>query len=272
MIFNVPVNMPDLAGNEKKYLEECVDTGWISSEGPFVGRFEREMAEMCGRRHGVSVCNGSVALDAAMLALGLEEGSEVIMPSFTIISCAAAIIRAGCVPVLVDCDETWNMDAALIEEKITPRTRAIMAVHIYGLPVDMARVSGLAERYGLRVIEDAAEEIWQTCDGRPCGSFGDVSCFSFYPNKHVTTGEGGMALCDGEELAARLRSLRNLCFTSERRFLHRELGYNFRMSNIQAALGVAQLEKIERTIQKKRHIGKKYHELLGKTQGLELPV
>jgi perosamine synthetase len=271
-MMKVPVNEPDLGGNEKKYLEECVDTGWISSEGPFVGRFEREMAEMCGRRHGVSVCNGSVALDAAMLALGLEEGSEVIMPAFTIISCAAAIIRAGCVPVLVDCDETWNMDTALIEEKITPRTRAIMAVHIYGLPVDMARVSGLAEKHGLRVIEDAAEEIGQTCYGRPCGSFGDVSCFSFYPNKHVTTGEGGMALCDGEELAARLRSLRNLCFTSERRFLHRELGYNFRMSNIQAALGVAQLEKIERTIQKKRHIGKKYHELLGKTPGLELPI
>jgi perosamine synthetase len=268
----VPVNEPILAGNEKKYLAECVDTGWISSEGPFVERFEREMARFCGRGHGIAVSNGSAALDAAMLALGLKEGCEVIMPSFTIISCAASILRAGCTPVLVDCDETWNMDVRCVESKITPKTAAIMAVHIYGLPVDMARIEKLAGKYGLRIIEDAAEVIGQTCMGRKCGSFGDVSCFSFYPNKQVTTGEGGMIMCDDDEIAARVRSLRNLCFMPERRFVHEELGYNFRMSNLQAALGVAQLERIDATVRKKRQVGAKYSELLRGTPGLELPI
>jgi perosamine synthetase len=271
-MMKVAVNEPDLSGNEKKYLCECVDTGWISSEGPFVGRFEREMALSCGRKHGIAMSNGSTALDAALLALGLPEGSEVIMPAFTIISCASAILRAGCVPVLVDCDRTWNMDAAQVEARITPDTRAIMAVHIYGLPADMRPISRIARKYGLKIIEDAAEAIGQSCHGRPCGSWGDISCFSFYPNKHVTTGEGGMVLCDDDAIAERCRSLRNLCFIPEQRFLHRELGYNFRMSNPQAALGVAQLERLSETVRKKRYMGAKYHALLSGLSGLELPV
>ena len=269
----VSVNEPLLDGNEKKYLEQCIDTGWISSEGPFVQGFEEGMAALTGRKHGVAVCNGSVALDLALQALSLPPGSEVILPSFTIISCAAAVVRAGCVPVLVDSDpQTWNMDVSQIEAKVTSRTSAVMAVHIYGLPVDMEPLMEAARKYHLAVIEDAAEAIGQTAYGKPCGSFGDISCFSFYPNKHVTTGEGGMVLCNDDALAARCRALRNLCFVPERRFVHHELGYNFRMSNIQAALGVAQLEKIEATLEKKRAIGARYQELLRGVCGVRLPL
>ena len=270
---NVPVNEPVLDGNEKKYLAGCVDTGWISSEGPFVTRFEEGMAALTGRKHGVAVANGSVALDVALQALKLEPGSEVIMPAFTIISCALAVVRAGCVPVLVDSDPlTWNMDVAQVEAKITPRTAAIMAVHIYGLPVDMKPLLEIAERHHLAVIEDAAEVIGQTAYGKPCGSFGDVSCFSFYPNKHITTGEGGMVVCNDDAVASRARALRNLFFAPPRRYVHREMGYNFRMSNLQAALGVAQMEKLESSIRKKRAIGAGYQERLKGLQGVQLPL
>jgi perosamine synthetase len=203
----IPVNEPLLDGNEKKYLNQCIETGWISSEGPFVRQFEEQFAARVGRKHGIAVCNGSMALDAAVAALDIGPGDEVILPTFTIVSCAAAIVRAGAVPVVVDCDpHTWNMDVDLIEARITPQTKAIMVVHIYGLPVDMDPVLALAEKYGLRIIEDAAEMHGQTYKGRPCGSFGDISTFSFYPNKHVTTGEGGMIVTDDDDLAERCRS------------------------------------------------------------------
>jgi len=269
----IPVNEPLLTGNEKKYLAECVDTGWISSEGPFVERLEKGMAAITDRRHAVAVCNGTAALELAVAALELAPGDEIILPTFTIISCAAAIVRRGCVPVLVDSNPvTWNMDAARIEEKITSRTRAIMVVHIYGLPVDMNPVLDLADRYGLKIIEDAAEMHGQTYRKRPCGSFGDISVFSFYPNKHVTTGEGGMLLTDDDDLAERCRSLRNLCFIPGKRFVHEELGYNFRMSNLQAALGVAQLERLSEFIVRKRQMGRLYTELLADVAGLQLPL
>jgi perosamine synthetase len=269
----IPVNEPLLDGNEEKYLIECIRTGWISSEGPFVKKFEEQLAARVGRRFGVAVANGSAALDAAVVALGIGIGDEVIMPTFTIISCAAAVVRAGAVPVLVDCDPlTWNMDAAHIEARITPRTKAIMVVHIYGLPVDMAPVLALASRHGLKVIEDAAEMHGQSYQGRPCGSFGDLSTFSFYPNKHVTTGEGGMIVTDDPALAERCRSLRNLCFVAERRFVHEELGWNLRMTNLQAALGVAQLERLDEFVAIKRRNGVRYSEALARTPGLQLPV
>ncbi len=186
----IPVNQPLLNGNEACYLQECIDTGWISSEGPFVERFETAMAGRVGRKYGIAVCNGSAALEAAVAALGIGPGDEVIMPTLTIISCAASVVRAGATPVLVDADPlTWNMDVDQVRAKISSRTRAIMAVHLYGLPVDMHPLLELARRHGLAVIEDAAEAIGQTCNGQPCGSFGDMSIFSFYPNKHVTTGE-----------------------------------------------------------------------------------
>lgn len=269
----IPVNEPLLDGNEEKYLVECIRTGWISSEGPFVARFEEQFSARVGRKHGVAVANGSVALDAAVVALGLGPGDEVILPASTIISCAAAIVRAGAKPVLVDCDpRTWNMDVGQVEARITPRTRAIMAVHIFGLPVDMDPLLALARKHGLKLIEDAAEVIGQTYRGRPCGSLGELSTFSFYPNKHVTTGEGGMLLADDPALAARCRSLRNLCFKPEQRFVHDELGWNFRLSNLQAALGVAQLERLDRSVAIKRRMGERYTELLKGTRGLQLPV
>lgn len=270
----IPVNQPLLCGNEAKYLAECVDTGWVSSEGPFVRRLEEGMAAVCGQEFGIAVANGSVALDVAVAALRIGPGDEVIMPTFTIISCAAAVIRAGATPVVVDSDPlTWNLDASKIEEKITSRTKAIMVVHIYGLPVDMDRMMDIAQRHGLKIIEDSAEQIGQVYDGRagprPVGSFGSLATFSFYPNKHVTTGEGGMVLTSDTVLAERCRDLRNLCFGKGRRFVHDELGWNFRMSNLQAALGVAQLERLAQTIEKKRAIGGWYEELLGDIDVLE---
>jgi perosamine synthetase len=269
----IPVNEPLLDGNEKKYLLECIETGWISSEGPFIKRFEEQFAASMGRKYGIAVSNGSVALDAAVAALEIGQGDEVILPTFTIISCAAAIVRAGAIPVVVDCDpDTWNIDVREIEAKITPRTKVIMVVHIYGLPVDMEPILALGEKYGLRIIEDAAEMHGQTYKGRLCGSFGDISTFSFYPNKHITTGEGGMLLTDDEKLAERCRSLRNLCFQPQKRFVHEELGWNLRMTNLQAALGVAQLERLDKFVARKRHMGKRYTELLSDIPGLQLSV
>jgi perosamine synthetase len=268
----IPVNQPVLDGNEKEYLIRCIDTGWISSEGPAVGEFEQKMAARVGRSHGVAVSNGSTALDLAVRALGLPEGSEVIMPAFTIISCAAAIIRAGLVPVLVDAEpRTWNMDVTAIKAKLTARTKAIMVVHIYGLPTDMAPVLDLATKHGLQIIEDAAEMHGQTYRGKPCGSFGDVSTFSFYPNKHITTGEGGMVLTDDLNLAERCRSLRNLSHSPGRRFVHEELGFNYRLTNLQAALGLAQLERLDRSIIQKRRMGAFYNAHFEGVAELELP-
>jgi perosamine synthetase len=269
----IPVNEPVLDGNEKRYLNECIDTGWISSEGPFVREFEERFARRVGRRHGIAVCNGSVALDAAAAALDLVPGDEVIMPTFTIISCSAAVSRLGAVPVVVDCDPaTWNMDVARIEERITPRTRAIMPVHIYGLPVDMDPLLDIAERHELAVIEDAAEMIGQSYKGRPCGSLGTISTFSFYPNKHVTTGEGGMIVTDDDGLAERCRSLRNLAMKPPRRFVHDEIGWNFRMTNLQAAVGLAQLERLDEFVERKRRQFDRYSEMLGGVSRLQLPV
>lgn len=269
----IPVNEPDLSGNERRYLVECIDSGWISSEGPFVRRFEEAFAERVGRRHAIAVSSGSGALDAAVAALRLGPGDEVIVPTFTIISCAASVVRSGARPVLVDCDpRTWCMDVSRIADCITPRTKAIMAVHIYGLPVDMAPLKALAEEYGLWIIEDAAEAHGLSCEGQPCGSFGDISIFSFYSNKHVTTGEGGMLLTNDDDLAERCRSMRNLCFIPGRRFFHEELGWNLRMSNLQAAVGVAQLERLDEFLERKRRMGKRYREGLVSLPGLTLPA
>ena len=269
----IPVNEPLLNGNEEKYLVECIRTGWISSEGPFIKKFEEQFAARVGRKYGVAVSNGSVALDAAVMALGIGHGDEVILPTFTIISCAAAIVRAGAVPVVMDCDpDTWNMDVTKIETRITSRTKAIMIVHIFGLPVDMDPLLALAHKHGLKVIEDAAEMHGQTYKSKPCGSFGDISTFSFYPNKHITTGEGGMIVTDDAALAEKCRSLRNLCFKPEQRFVHDELGWNFRMTNLQAALGVAQLERLDEFVQIKRRMGARYTKLLTGTPGLQLPL
>jgi perosamine synthetase len=245
-----------------------------------VDRFEAEWAAYCGRRHGVSVCNGTAALQIAFDALDLQPGDEVILPTFTIVSCALAVAYAGATPVLVDADpRTWAMDVGQVEAKITPRTRAILVVHIYGHPVDMDPLLALAERHGLAVVEDAAEAHGaEYLAGRAtpgaawkrCGGFGVMSVFSFYANKLITTGEGGMVVTDDDRRAARLRDLRNLCFRPERRFYHEELGYNFRLTNLQAALGVAQIEGVERALAHKRWMGAAYRERLQDVPGLQL--
>jgi perosamine synthetase len=273
----IPVNEPLLVGNEAKYLTQCIETGWISSEGPFVRRLEDGMAEITGQRYGVAVSSGSAALEIAVSALGIGAGDEVILPTFTIISCAAPIVRAGATPVVVDCEPlTWNMDPDQIESKITPRTKAIMVVHVYGLPVDMDPILDIAQHHGLKIIEDGAEQIGQTYRGRSgtgtIGSFGDIATFSFYPNKHVTTGEGGMVLTTDATLAERSQDLRNLCFGKHHRFFHEALGWNFRMSNLQAAVGVAQMERLSITLEKKRKIGAWYDELLADIAELERPT
>lgn len=269
----IAVNTPLLNGNEKKYLNECIDTGWISSEGPFVKKLEDEFARQMGREFGVAVCNGTVALELALKAIGIEANDEIIMPAFTIISCALAAIRLGAKPVLVDSDPiTWNMDISQIEAKITSRTKAIMVVHTYGLPVDMNPILALAKKHDLKIIEDAAEMHGQTYYGKPCGSFGEISTFSFYPNKLVTTGEGGMVIMDDPVIRDKCQLLRNLAFEPKQRYLHEELGWNFRMSNLQAAVGVAQLERIEEFKQRKRAMGQFYDEWLGDITELQRPL
>lgn len=268
----IPVNEPLLDGNEKKYLCECIDTGWISSEGPFVKRFEENMSSAAGRKYGIAVTNGTAALEIAVRALGIGEGDEVIMPTFTIISCAMAVTKLGGVPIFVDSDPvTWNMQTEVLKERITKKTKAIMAVHLYGLPVDMNPILELAREYHLKVIEDAAEMIGQTYYGKPCGSFGDISTFSFYPNKHVTTGEGGMIVTDDEELAEKCRFLRNLCFQKDVRYVHEEISDNYRFTNLQAAVGLAQLERLDEFVSLKRKMGSYYTQRLKGAPEVLLP-
>lgn len=269
----IPVNEPLLDEAARSNVLSCFESGWISSEGPFVAEFEQRWAEYCGMPFGVAVCNGTVALELALACAGLEPGDEVILPSFTIISCVLAVLEAGAKPVLVDCEpDTWCMDVDEVEAKITPRTRAIMPVHIYGHPVEMAPLIALAERHGLLVIEDAAEAHGAKYGERHVGSFGVLSCFSFYANKIITTGEGGMVLTSDEQLNERLRSGRNLAFQPDRRFLHKELGHNYRMTNLQAAVGVAQVDAIEIHVSLKQQMARRYENELRGCEAIQLPV
>lgn len=269
----IPVNEPLLNGNEKKYLCECIDAGWISSEGPFVKEFEEKISLTVGRKYGIAVSNGTAALEVALQALEIGPGDEVIMPTFTIISCAMAVTKLGATPVLVDSKiDTWNMNADDIESKITKKTKAILLVHLYGLPVEVDKVIKIAQRYNLKIVEDAAEMHGQTYNGKPCGSFGDISTFSFYPNKHITTGEGGMVVTDDEYLAERCRLVRNLCFRQDRRYVHDEISDNYRFTNLQAAVGLAQLERLNEFVEKKREMGRYYTENLSDIKGLKLPI
>ena len=276
------VNEPLLGDRELEYVTECIRTGWISSAGHFIEEFEDKWAAYCGMKYGIAVSNGTTALQVAVRCLNLMPGDEVIMPTFTIISCALAIVDCGLIPVLVDCDpRTWCMDVSQVEARITNRSRAIMPVHIYGHPVDMDPLLALADKYDLVIIEDAAEvhgaEYLSGRNGanptwRRCGGIGDISAFSFYANKLITTGEGGMVLTSDPIYAEKARSLRNLCFHPDRRFYHTELGYNFRLTNLQAALGLAQLERFDKIVAKKRWLGQSYTEGLKDIAVLQLPV
>lgn len=278
----IPVNEPALTERDLELVSECVRTAWVSSAGKYIEAFEQGWAAYCGRKYGIAVSNGTTALQVACRCAGLGPGDEVILPTFTIISCALAIVETGATPVLVDSDpRTWCMDASHVAAKLTSRTKAIMPVHIYGHPVDMDSLLHLASKHGLAIIEDAAEahgaEYLSGRGGtspawRRCGSFGALSTFSFYANKLITTGEGGMVLTDDPGLAEKARGLRNLCFVPERRFLHRDLGYNYRMTNVQAAMGVAQLERFPSIVVRKREIAARYTEGLSDLAGIQLPV
>jgi len=278
----IPVNDPLFGDTELAYVNECIQTGWVSSSGRFIQEFEEKWARYCGRRYGIAVSNGTAALQVSVASLGLQPGDEVIMPTFTIISCPLSVIYNSGTPVLVDSDpRTWCLDVEQVKRKITPRTRAIMPVHIYGHPVNMDSLLELAEKHSLTIIEDAAEahgaeylsrhNTAQPC-WRPCGSFGALSCFSFYANKLITTGEGGMVLTDDAQLAEKARSLRNLCFQSDRRFYHEELGFNYRLTNLQAALGLAQLGRMDEIVARKRWMGQEYARKLKDINALQPQV
>ncbi len=278
----IPVNQPLLAEEDFLALQDTFRTGWISSAGRYVDEFEECWAAYCGVRHGIAVSNGTTALQVAVEAVGIGRGDEVIMPSFTIISCASAVVRAGGTPVLVDSDpQTFCMSIEQVEAAVTPRTKAIMVVHMYGHPVDMDPIMALAQRLGVAVIEDAAEvhgALYQSgrdtphASWRKCGGIGHIATFSFFANKLITTGEGGMVITDDANLAARSRSLRNLCFRSDRRFLHTEHGHQFRLTNMQAALGVGQVQRIESIVERKRWAAAEYTRRLSDLPQLQLPM
>jgi perosamine synthetase len=266
---SIQVSAPVLAGNEKRYVNECLDEGWISSNGKFIGRFESEFAAYCGAAHAIACCNGTVALHVALLAFGIGPGDEVILPTLTFVATANAVHYVGATPVFADSDrESWNMDLAGVARKITPRTRAIIAVHLYGHPVDMDALATLARSHGVALIEDAAEAHGAECRGRRTGSLGDVATFSFYGNKVITTGEGGMLLTDDRALAEKIRILRGQGMDPQRRYWFPIVGYNYRMTNIAAALGVAQLERIDWHLARRREVFDAYHRLLAGIDGV----
>jgi len=268
----IPVCEPLLDGRESEYVMDCLKTSWISSAGKYISLFEEKFSHYCDVPYGVACSSGTTAIHLALVALGIGPGDEVIIPDFTLVVSANMVILAGAKPVLVDVDpRTWCLDPNLIEEKITPRTKAIMAVHMYGHPCDMEAIMQIAERHSLYVIEDCAESHGAEVNGRKAGSFGDASCFSFYGNKILTTGEGGMVVCRDEKIARQLRLLRNQGFR-EPRFVHDVVAFNYRMTNIQAAIGLAQTEMVEEKVEKKRWIGATYNELLAGCRDVTLPV
>jgi perosamine synthetase len=256
----IPVNTPDITAADTTAVLECLEAGWISSEGPQVGEFEELFAATVSRQHGIAVSSGTAGLIVAVRALGLGPGDEVLVPSLTIISCALAVVESGAKLVPVDCDpDDWNAHLRHFEERLTARTKAVMLVHLYGLCADLDPILEWARERGLAVIEDASQAHGLEYNGKPCGSFGDISVFSLYGNKTITTGEGGMVVCDSDVYARRSRSLRNLCFDPARRFWHEELGWNYRLTAMQAALGIPQLRRLTELVRRKRDVGRKYH-------------
>lgn len=267
----VPVCEPMLAGNELKYVTEAVSTGWISSSGKFVTEFEKQFAAYCGCEYGIAVCNGTIALHLALIGAGIGKGDEVILPTFTMISSAFAICYVGAKPVFVDADkDTWNIDVNKIEEKITSRTKAIMPVHIFGKMCDMEAINTLADKYNLKIIEDAAEAHGALYHGKKSGSFSDIAGFSFFANKNITTGEGGMVVTNNKEMYDRARYFKNVCFPLDgpRNYQHDDIGYNYRMSNIVAAIGLAQVEKADEYREMRIHNHALYKKYLADVPGI----
>ena len=258
----IPVNTPKLHVLEKKYVKECISTNWVSSEGKFVKLFEKNFSSFNKRKFGVAVTNGTAALEIAVKSLNLKKNSEVLIPSFSIISTANAVIKNNLKPILIDCDlDTWNINIEETIKKITKRTKAIIITHIYGLPVDLDKILKIAKIRNIKIIEDAAEVIGLKYKNKICGSFGDLSIFSFYANKHITTGEGGMICTNDKKLYDKCKSLRNLSFSHSvfNRYNHDDIGWNYRFTNMQAALGLSQLQRIKSIVEKKREIGHFYY-------------
>jgi perosamine synthetase len=269
----IPVYTPALDGREEKYVLDAIRSGWISSLGQYVTRFEEQFAHFCGVEHAISVSNGTVALHLALHALGIGPGDEVIVPSLTFVASANAVRYTGATPVFADVDpQTWCIDVEDAARLVTVHTRAIMPVHLYGHPADMRALTALAADHGLQVIEDAAEAHGALFDGQVVGSIGRVGSFSFYANKIITTGEGGMLTTADGELAARCRMLRDHAMPPQKRYWHEEIGFNYRMTNLQAAVGVAQMERIDTFIRRKRRIAEIYQAHLCDLPGVQLPV
>ena len=257
----IPVAEPSLGEEELRNVIEAVKSGWISSKGKFIEEFEQKFAKHCDRKYGVVTANGTVALHLALTSLGIKKGDEVIVPDLTFVAVANTVAYCNAKPVFVDSHpDYWCMDPEKIEEKISKKTKAIIPVHIYGHPCDMDGIMDIVEDYDLYIVEDAAEAHGAEYKSKKVGSFGDISCFSFYGNKIITTGEGGMCLTDSEEIAEKMRMLRDHGMNPEKKYWHDVVGFNYRMTNLQAAVGVAQLEKMNEFVEKKREIAKRYSE------------
>lgn len=268
----IPIAEPSIGKEELDNVTQAIKSGWISSKGKYITEFEEKFAGYCNCRYGIATSNGTTALHLALTALGIGKNHEVLTPALTFISTANAVTYTGAKPVFVDSHPGyWCIDPAKIEERITGKTKAIMPVHLYGHPCDMDPIREIAEKYDLHIIEDAAEAHGSEYKGRKIGSLGDVSCFSFYANKIITTGEGGMCLTDDEQLAEKMRILRDHGMNPKRKYWHDIIGFNYRMTNLQAAIGVAQVSKLDRFIEKKREIAKTYNKLLKKTGEITLP-
>lgn len=268
----IPVNEPVVSKKSKKYVNDALDTAWISSAGSYVDQFERQFASFIGTKYATTTSNGTTALHLAVESLGIGPGDEVIMPDLTIISCPFAVMYAGATPVTVDVDSTTgNIDPTKIEAKITPKTKAIMVVHLYGHPADMDAINNIAKKHRLFVIEDAAEAHGAEYKGKKAGSLGDIAIFSFYGNKIVTSGEGGMVVTNSKKFIDKARAIKNLAHTQGKRFHHQTIGYNYRLTNVQAAIGVGELKNIDKYLAKKRWMKDTYHKLLKDIPYLTLP-
>jgi len=266
-----PVSIPHISRNDISFINKTLKKGWISSNGPEVKKFENNFSNYLGRKYSVAVSNGTAALEIAVKSLGIKKNDEVLIPNFTIISNALAVLRQHAKPVPIDCNvEDWNIKISDIEKKITKKTKAIIITHIYSFPNDMDKILKICKKRKIFVIEDAAEVLGLNYKSNKCGSFGDISTFSFYANKQVTTGEGGMISTNNYELYKKCCSLRNLCFGELNRFNHDDLGWNYRMSNIQAALGLSQLKRIKHTVNIKMNIGKRYFKNLKNNHNIQI--
>jgi len=269
----IPVCEPLLGGNEKKYVDDCVSTGWISSSGKYVTDFEKAFCNYCGVKYGVAVCNGTIAIHLALVSLGIKTGDEVIIPNFTMIATAFAVVYTGAKPVFVDASPfDWNIDVDKIEQKITPKTKCIIPVSIFGHPCDMDPIKKLCKEHNLFLLEDAAESHGAEYKGVKTGALADITAFSFFANKNLTTGEGGMVVTDNEILYNRCKYFKNVCFpiTGPRNYMHNDVGFNYRMSNIHAAIGLAQVEKADYYVDKRIEHSKMYHDILDGVEGITL--